>query len=419
MRFETLSGIQYLYNEKTNSIDISDDKFVEINPYVHFKELSPLTTLPSINNFIIEVTRDCNFRCVYCCYSGKYSNNRTHEKVSIKNDQIKDILNFIERSRRQKSSLKISFYGGEPLLQYDVVKCFIAEAEQRWLENVSFSISTNGLLLSEEKIFFFIDHRVELSISLDGYNAYHDRYRKSISGNGTFQNIYNNLSVISKMFPDFFNSQINILITIQDIADLKEIAIQWQEDPLLLKKTPAFISGLSPNYSVGVEILDEEKRKRILYELLNFFILNPNNRVIQKFFYNLLIDLFDRPIYENNKEVMMSTCLPQNNKCFVDVNGKLGVCEKMSDKYRIGDIHIGFDFDKINELVDDLKSIRMTKCSTCEISRLCDSCLLQCGLNQDELSIYCKNRKVNMKLNLLMLCEMVEAGLIDNLYEKL
>jgi uncharacterized protein len=152
--------------------------------------------------------------------------------------------------------------------------------------------------------------------------------------------------------------------------------------------------------------------KQTLYELLDFYQSHPENVVLKTFFDERIEDLKLRPLFDLSDENKMSNCLPENRKCFIDVYGKIGVCEKMCDSYRIGNIQEGFDFESMNQMVQKMATIRRQHCSACDIVRLCDTCLLALDLDNNELALSCHNQRINTRVYMLFLCELAEAGLI-------
>jgi len=159
-------------------------------------------------------------------------------------------------------------------------------------------------------------------------------------------------------------------------------------------------------------LLDEEQLKQTLYELLDFYHSHLDNGVLKTFFEERTEDFKARPIFDLPDKNRASNCLPENRKCFIDVYGKIGVCEKICDVYRIGDIYSGFDFKIINQMAENMDKFRRLHCSSCEIVRLCDACLLTLDLNEAELAVNCHNQRIATKYFMLMMCELAEMRLI-------
>ena len=411
MIVQTKSGTIYQYDYFSNRIEIVEDFPIEKKIRIEYLPPEKITALPLIDTFVIETTRKCNLRCSYCCYSGDYRDTRTHEPVSLTTNQVDDILDFIRRNHKQKP-VNICFYGGEPLLEFPLIRYMVEKAEKLWVNDVAFFLSTNGILLSKVITDFLVSHRFTINISLDGTAIYHNKNRKTISGTGSFDSIYQNLLSMKETYPAYFQEKINLLMTIEHVRNIKAIAGEWQSDKLLSEKAPAHISNLSPNYAKEVRLIDEEQLKQTLYEWLDFYQSHPDNGVMKTFFEERIEDFKARPIFDLPEKNLSSNCLPKNRKCFIDVYGKIGVCEKMCDIYRIGDIYTGFDFKAINQMAEKMDKLRRLHCSNCEIMRLCDTCLLALDLNEAELAVNCHNQRIATKLYMLMMCEWAEGELI-------
>ncbi len=150
---------------------------------------------------IMVPTLRCNFTCKYCyafrCQEEEQNKDMTPETV----DQT---IDFIFNSPADVYS--IEFTGGEPLLRIDLVKRAIERAEmlkEKTGKRLFFSIVTNGVLLTEEMIEYFKEHKVGLCLSLDGPKELNDSHRRITSGNKpTYDQISEKLALLNKMkFP--------------------------------------------------------------------------------------------------------------------------------------------------------------------------------------------------------------------------
>lgn len=141
-----------------------------------------------IKALCLHVTHDCNLRCGYCfANQGDY---RTARRLMSTGVAFKAIDFLIEHSARDK--IEIDFFGGEPLLNYEVVKNAVAygkEQAARRNKRLHFTLTTNGLLLDEEKISFLNREMHNIVISLDGRKEVHDRFRYDVHKEGTYQKI--------------------------------------------------------------------------------------------------------------------------------------------------------------------------------------------------------------------------------------
>lgn len=146
----------------------------------------------------LQVTQQCNLRCEYCAYSGMYE-NRVHSNKKMTFETAKKAIDFFIEHSRETKQLSFGFYGGEPLLMFPLIKqCMEYIEDSIEGKEILYSITTNGTLLNDEIVDFFAEHNVFLSISLDGAKKDHDRHRKFVSGEGSFDLIMNNIERLKK-----------------------------------------------------------------------------------------------------------------------------------------------------------------------------------------------------------------------------
>ena len=411
MQITTSSKHDYYYLPRTNEIiaEFKEDNFEWI-----FKELSAFGELPNVDNFVISITENCNLRCTYCCYSGKYKNNRIHGTKSMSADDIDAIYEFIKRTVKSKD-LKIAFYGGEPLTNLPLLKYAIEKASVFFQGyNLSVSISTNGVLLTPCTIDWFIKRNVRIDISIDGHKQIHDRQRINVTGNGSFDYVYKALSYIKQQHPQYLKENVLLLMTLTSLSDLETIARHWAKDEILCNLVPTKISSLAPNFKVGVTECDYEELVEKYLELLSCYERHRDWVVLQVFFEQCIAYWINRPILDASDSIPMSTCLPISNKLYIDANMKIGVCEKIADRYRIGNVDNGIDWKEANNLVSSYYKHRKDRCRKCPAVRMCNLCLTAVEYNDSQWNILCHNEQVFMKIGFRIFCEMAERGMTNS-----
>ena len=408
MFVETTRHNTYSYLRQTGEIVfgvVDDSKYAW-----SFEPLKSFSVMPDIDMFILGITEQCNLRCKYCCYSGEYTSNRTHSTHSMNQNDIDDIYLFINKMST-KRPLYIAFYGGEPLVHYGLVQYAIKKAITLWNDEVVFSLTTNATLLSEDKTDWLIKHQVKLEISIDGTASFHDKNRVDQSGRGSFARVHQALSHIIKAHADYL-SNVKLLMTLPSVDDLPAIAEDWNNDDVLRHIAPSHIAGLAPNFAKGVEKKDYKILKDQYLQLLDIYEQHQDWFVLKSFFGSCIADWRDRPIVDVGKSVPMSTCMPRNNKLYIDAHQQIAVCEKISDHYRIGDIINGVDWDKANEHIYTYYNIRYHRCVHCPVIRMCDLCLTAIEFNDEQWDILCHNERIYARLYMFLFCEMAERGLI-------
>lgn len=407
MKVTTSLSNNYYYQPRTNKIVV--DHLEEDKIEWTFNPLNFHNKFTNVQMFIIGVTEQCNLRCKYCCYSGSYSGKRTHGEFSINKLNIEMIINFIEANSKTESK-RIAFYGGEPLLHFDFVKeCFI-RCKSRLGNNVSFSISTNGTLLTPEIIDWLLSNDIEIAISVDGDKYFHDKHRVDYSGKGTFDRIFKHLDFI---FNKYNNPKVTLHITLADVRDLIDVARSWHENSLLGNLTPAVVHGLTPNFNKGVALIEYEEVKSFYKKLIDTYMQHPDWKVLKVFLEGIISPLKERLIFDVESSFDISTCLPNNTKLYIDQNLDIGVCEKFSDEFRIGNVLSGIDWDKSNDMVRKYYNIKTKRCSDCPIVRICEMCLSAIEYTNQQWDVLCHNEKVYFRIALYTFCEMAERGLIE------
>lgn len=410
MEIKTSRGSIYSYIPYDNSI-VEGVCEGEQSFCVKFKPLPHVFELSNIDSYTIGVTEQCNFRCLYCCYSGKYNEHRIHSNARLSIHDIPSIIKFIQETA-VGDVISVDFYGGECLLEFDWIKAFIELADKTVNKRIKYEVSTNGILLTSQIVDWLVKKKVHLFVSVDGIGQLHDRARKDVFGNGTFKRVSDHLQYIKDIYPDYWVANVDIMMTIFDIKEFPEIAVKWNESKLLYDKIPIRISEVATVYNSEIKKLNFEEQKSIYIKLLEFYIENPDNALIKAFFNIWLAEWVERPIFTLLDKVEYPTCIPQNKKLYIDAKMCVGICENISDNIRIGTVERGLDFSAINSVMAKTAEIVEKRCSVCPIARVCDVCPDVMRLSGDEQDVYCYNQKVLQRIKLLIFCELAEEGLI-------
>ncbi|MGN1042143.1 MAG: thioether cross-link-forming SCIFF peptide maturase [Christensenellales bacterium] len=137
----------------------------------------------------LHVAHTCNLNCSYCFASqGKYHGDRALMSFEVG----KRALDFLIASSGNRRNLEVDFFGGEPLMNFDVVKRLVAYArsvEKDAKKNFRFTLTTNGVLIDDDVIDFANREMSNVVLSLDGRKEVHDRFRIDYAGNGSWEKI--------------------------------------------------------------------------------------------------------------------------------------------------------------------------------------------------------------------------------------
>lgn len=134
----------------------------------------------SVESITLQVTQQCNLKCNYCPYSGSYY-NREHSNRHMSFETAKQAIDFYIAHSFDIPVAHIGFYGGEPLIEYDLIRKIVEYCREKCFgKKIMYFMTTNATLLTEEVIDFLMENEFNLSISLDGPRNYHDRNRHRI-----------------------------------------------------------------------------------------------------------------------------------------------------------------------------------------------------------------------------------------------
>lgn len=409
MNITTLHNNSYSYLRQTNEIVqgvVDDSRYAWT-----FTPPSEFSSMPEVYMFIIAITEQCNLRCTYCCYSGEYEGNHSHNSRTLCEGDIQAIYDFIAKTAKTKP-IRISFYGGEPFVNYPLVQYAIQAGQQRWEDDVTFSVSTNGTLLTEERIDWLVNNGVELAISIDGTQPFHDAHRVDAKGNGSYTKVRNALAYLHN---NTFNQypKVILMMTLPSVSTLISIAQAWHKDEVLQHYAPTHISGLTPNFSQGVKKEDWETLKTQYIQLLDTYEQHPEWSVLQTFFDEIVSYWKNRPVFEVSESTPLSTCMPVNTKLYIDANLQLAVCEKFNDRFRIGSINVGIDWQKANEMTKEYYRKRENRCTYCPAVRMCNMCLTSIAYTDEQWDTLCHNERLYHQLHMFLFCEMAERGMLS------
>ena len=171
---ECYQELSELYEER---ILFSPDDYEK---YAQFTVASPVKAM------CLHISHDCNLRCKYCFAStGDFGTGRKLMTV----ETGKKAIDFLLENSGNRKNLELDFFGGEPLMNFDAVKEVVKYARSREAEygkRFRFTITTNGMLLDDDKIDFINREMSNVVLSIDGRREVHDRMRPSPNGKGSY-----------------------------------------------------------------------------------------------------------------------------------------------------------------------------------------------------------------------------------------
>lgn len=174
---EAFNELKELYKDK---ILFSEDDYEK---FAKYSVVSPVKAM------CLHISHDCNLRCKYCFAStGDFGEGRKLMTF----ETGKAAIDFLLNNSGDRVNLELDFFGGEPLMNFDVVKQIVVYArsrEKEYNKNFRFTITTNGLLLTDDKIDFINKEMSNVVLSIDGRKEVNDRLRVRVDGSGCYDKI--------------------------------------------------------------------------------------------------------------------------------------------------------------------------------------------------------------------------------------
>ena len=159
-----------------------------------FRDLAPKEGKSPVKALCLHVAHTCNLNCEYCfAAQGKYAGDPTGKHPALMTFEVaKAAIDFLIRNSGTRKNLEVDFFGGEPLMNFGVIKETVAYArsvEKNAGKNFRFTLTTNGVLLDDEVTEYCNREMNNVVLSLDGRREVHDRFRRFYDGRGSYDEI--------------------------------------------------------------------------------------------------------------------------------------------------------------------------------------------------------------------------------------
>ena len=287
-----------------------------------------------IKALCMHIAHTCNLNCEYCFASqGKYHGDRAVMSFEVG----KQALDFLIANSGTRHNLEVDFFGGEPLMNFDVVKQLVAYArsvEKKYNKNFRFTLTTNGVLIDDDVIEFANREMSNVVLSLDGRKEIHDRYRVDYAGNGSWEKIVPKFQQLVKARGGK-NYYMRGTFTHQNPDFLKDIQVMLDLGFSELSMEPVVCAPGDPSELTAEDmpIVMEQ------YEKLAELMLKRDKEGKPFTFYHYMIDLTGGPcIYKR-----ISGCGSGTEYMAVTPWGDLYPCHQFvgEEKFKLGDIWNG------------------------------------------------------------------------------
>ncbi|MEW6663105.1 MAG: thioether cross-link-forming SCIFF peptide maturase [Bacillota bacterium] len=311
-----------------------------------------------IKALCLHVAHDCNLRCSYCfAGTGPFGRDRSLMSVEVGRAAI-DLL--LEASG-QRRSCEVDFFGGEPLLNFGVVRQLVAygkEEAAKLGKTIRFTLTTNGLLLNNEVRQFLNQEGLQVVLSLDGRPEVHDRHRPFPGGQGSYQPTLQNIrdfvasrsgrdyyirGTFTAHNPDFSRDVLHLADLGFEHISVEPVVAGPEEDYALDRVDPA---ALEKEYEVLAEACLAKKRQG---QPINFFHFN--------------LDLMKGPCLPRR----LAGCGAGNEYLAVTPEGSLYPCHQFvgQEQFYMGDVKRGITNKPLRNMFQKLNVYTRPHCRSC------------------------------------------------------
>lgn len=392
-----------LFSFDIDNMTVSHGEFQETT--VSSDIVKPRTDICKIKFMSLHVAHECPLYCEYCYGSGgEYDTPCTR----MSSDTMKKAVDYLFKYCTPDNVVHINFFGGEPLLAFELIKECVAYSEEKaksYGKKMEFSVSTSALVLSEEIIDFVSQHNFSVSVSIDGTKYAHDKHRKFRNQNTSYDKVVAGFNRLAEKNEKILITATLTHHTISEIEKYHEL-LDIGADNFRFKT----VTGMTSDLKLVDEDYDELAGR---YEKLAEMYLK---------------DILEGKVYDfgdftkwlhrlNKKKPVHFNCTATEDYLNVDPNGEIYICHKYVGipDGRLGNVYqidtpvkpLGFDAE-------------IGKCKNCWAHNLCGGGCYYDGFEMTGNSYHtcntnkCKIHRAQIKAAIYIYCHLKERGLLDS-----
>ncbi|HNZ82891.1 MAG TPA: thioether cross-link-forming SCIFF peptide maturase [Sedimentibacter sp.] len=359
-------GLSGEYGEDSVKEALSEIKYLIDNKMLYTEEINYINKIkPVIKAMCLNMTHDCNLSCEYCFASqGTYNG----EKAYLSFETGKKAFDYLVKNSGNRRNLEVDFFGGEPLMNFNTIKKLVdygRSLEKEYNKHFRFTVTTNGVLLDEEKIDYINENMDNVVLSIDGRKETNDRMRKTINGKGSYDLIIDNFKkfINKRGSKDYFirgtYTSYNLDFS-EDVKHMRESGFdKISVEPVTAKP--------EEKYALKDEHVDILKKE---YEKLTEYFIKSNKTKDKKFqFFHFNIDLESGPcIYKRSMG-----CGAGTEYVAVTPKGELYPCHQFvgQEQFIIGSVDEGITNHAVTDKFKGLSVNDKPACRDCWAKYFC------------------------------------------------
>ncbi len=329
---------------------------------------SYVSTGPSLH--IVEITKRCNHRCLYCHASAKCSSST---ELDLKEEDAKKIAEFIFKTPNK--SITIEFQGGEPLLNFRAIKAIVEHSKalnKSKKKSLKFALVSNLSLLDKKKLSYIIKNNIGLCTSLDGPKKVHDKNRKAIGFKSSHDRLSEKIRLVRK---NNYHLEALMVATKHSLGCPKEIIDEYIKQGFrqIQLRPYSYLGYAMQNREIAFSHKEYLKFWKAAMDYI--FEINKKQLFIERGAKIIAIK-FLSPRGPNFVD-LASPCGAIISNLAYDIKGNIFSCDegRQYEEFKIGNINNSY-----NELFESPET-KAIICATTNDVLLCDSCVWKpfCG----------------------------------------
>lgn len=351
----------------------------------------------NLQQMTLELTEKCNLRCKYCIYSEGNESHRDFDTHDMTWDIAQKAIDYgINHSGEH---LAVTFYGGEPLLQFELLKkCVEYTKKVAGNKRISHSMTTNLVLMTKEIAEYLASiERFSVVCSLDGPKEVHDENRVAVSGKGSFDNAIRGLKYLVEAYGERAATHLSLsmVMTLPATEEkLQSIQKFFEEQEWLPKKLVKNISYVSSSSHRSERLLKKSRSingEKTVYanpvadwtqeNTVFSKKVKPEHIYTNSFMESAYLRIHKRMIVDDPVGCynLSGCCVPASRRLYVTATGNFSLCEKIGNAPYIGHVENGIDVESIRKnYIDNYVEEAKKICANCWAIRFCGNCYVDC-----------------------------------------
>ena len=375
---------------------IEKENILKAEPITHFigNQVNNLENSVECNMQLLcmELTQRCNLRCEYCIYNEYNTKFRNFEPIDLSFEYAKMAINYM-LDHANRNEIHFGFYGGEPLLKYDLLKeCVEYIQSKEKSRKIFYSMTTNATLLTMDKAEYFASiPNFSIVFSIDGSEKIHNKMRKMINGEDSFSLTLKGFQNAKKAYGER---------AVQDLLINCVVCPPYTKEKF--DELQVFFSQNAFKHQIMFTYVDdgskkEQANKKIGSPILNWTKNSENQRELFSWggMTKSFLRIHKRPLCDVpiKNHPFNGCCIPGSRRIYLTAQGKYKVCERIGEAPEIGDVESGIDLNNIKKFyVNEYMEKSIGDCKNCWLIDMCSICYSSC-FSKEGLDIEQKRQK--------------------------